>query len=213
MRLNIPDQSQFIVSTILASVLSSHGLMKADITSLVASMLISPIGSFIIMSGLLFVNSAISNYQALLTKTMLYFVIIVGITIIIGFLFGFFNKYHQWYPDAPTPYMTSRLQSGELKYTLLIAITCAVAFPVAVKHTYMELIIAIGIATALLPPLVNIGLFTGLWWHEPEKYLPYLKKLWVSVALFCINFTCLLVGLLVYIHLVNRGGIVKVKLL
>ena len=63
--------------------------------------------------------------------------------------------------------------------------------------------IGLGIAVALLPPLVNIGVAYGAYHGNKENYdknIPVEDTLKYSLAIFLINFVTLLVGLYLYMR-------------
>ena len=126
--------------------------------------------------------------------------IIILFSIGIGYIYGYFySKYNS--KDLPTKEMKSRSESSGLIEGILIVASCAFAFPWASKNADITTLIAIGIATSLLPPLVNIGLVSGSYKAAPENYkethwLGKSKK--YGFLIFGINALGLIIGSIIY---------------
>ena len=191
-----------IAKTILGSILASDGLINDSLTSLIPSMLISPIGSLLIKTAItiieLFYNPKIHIKQSF--KMIFNFLVIILITIGIGFIYGYlYNKYKP--QKLPSKEMKSRSTSKGLIETTILVLECAYAFPWASKNNDITTLISIGIATALLPPLVNIGLVDGSYRSNPSTYenkniLSASKK--YGLIIFAINAIGLTFGSIIY---------------
>ena len=188
--------------TILGSILASHGLINNSLTSLIPAMLISPIGSLLIKSATNIIELIINPKIGVINSfpIIVKFVIVLMVTIGIGYAYGFgYNKYNP--KDLPSKEMKARAEPSGLIEGTLIVIACAFAFPWASKHGDVTTLIAIGIATALLPPLVNIGLVQGSYDADPNTYK---EKHWLydsrryGAIIFGINAIGLVIGSIIY---------------
>lgn len=66
-----------------------------------------------------------------------------------------------WF-SIPTKEMSDRTKINNAIGMIFIAICSGIILPEAVKHKNSTKMVGIGIATALLPPLVNIGMYIGI---------------------------------------------------
>ena len=165
-------------NAILGSILAADGLVNDSITSLIPSMIISPIGSIIIKLARNFNNKF--NYL-LLAMT---------IAIAVGAGYGYTKLYKHLFPtkEFPTKEMYNRTNPSGLVSNVIVAAISALAFNVAVNKTDEPSLIAIGIATSLLPPLVNIGCLLAVNDRDIEHYL-------TTSSIFLINFAILFIGI------------------
>lgn len=165
--------------TLLASVLAADGLVNNSLTTLIPSMLISPIGSLIIKIALSKQN--FTKYIAVLLA-----VIIVSVTS--GYLYT--KLFMFMFPDRemPTKEMKARTEPNSLISNVLIASLCTLSFNMANKNSDVTTLIAIGIATSLLPPIVNIGSLYASNSIQPRDYI-------VTSSIFIINFLILFLGI------------------
>lgn len=97
--------------------------------------------------------------------------------------------------------MKIRSNKDSIIESIIIVICCSLAFSNAYINSDITTIISIGIATALLPPLVNIGLNYGVYKGNPKMYIDktYLSKSKkIGIQLFLINSVGLFLGVLYY---------------
>lgn len=211
--LNKHPYDQYFFRTLLGSVLASHGLINDSNVSLIASMIVSPIGMLLLISGhdifalLSGITDSISrkssqNIKTRLTTFPLVALLIVSTTVIVGYIYGFiYAKLTD--TKLPTKEIKSRSKPDGLIESFVIAVTCAFALPYGFENNEVSLIIGLGIAVALLPPLVNIGVAYGAYHGDKENYdteIPVEDTLKYSLAIFLINFVTLLIGLYFYIR-------------
>ena len=103
-----------------------------------------------------------------------------------GYVLSKINTDFNYY-KLPSKFMMNKLKKEDLIVGAIIACICAFAFPYAIVNNVTELLISIGIATALLPPLVVIGLFLGINKH--------INELWIPLVLLIINAGFLYLGI------------------
>lgn len=80
---------------------------------------------------------------------------------LIGELQTLQNNRIPWF-TIPTSEMTDRTKIENAIGMIFIAICAGIILPEAVRHNSSTKMVGIGIATALLPPLINIGMYIGL---------------------------------------------------
>ena len=128
--------------------------------------------------------------------------LIIFTTVIVGYIYGFiYAKLTE--TKLPTKEMKSRSKPDGLIESFVIAVACAFALPYGFENNEVSLLIGLGIAVSLLPPLVNIGVGYGAYHGDRENYdleTPVEDTLKYSLAIFLINFVTLLIGLYFYIR-------------
>ena len=162
-------KSSPLLMAIISSSLASIGLATNSATTILGAMLMSPISSLIIKSN---INQVFTKHNIKYTKKYNTFIfpllMIVCVTLLTSFIFGYIfceieNRYDnkdlfKW----PTKEMNERANPINIYYMIFIAIICGVALPFSLVMNNGTKLIAIGIATALTPPLANIGLGLAL---------------------------------------------------
>lgn len=162
-------RSSPILFSILASTLASIGLATNSGTTILGSMLFSPIGSIINESNIY--NFLKDNGIKTNTKYSHWFksiIIVILITLCVSYLFSMvFSRYRNPFNNErlnkswPTQEMKDRAKPINALYMILIASVCSIALPLTILYNNSIRTVAIGIATALIPPLANIGLALG----------------------------------------------------
>lgn len=170
-----------ISKTLLGSILAADGLVNNSLVSLIPSMIISPIGSIII-------NIALDNNSNIM-KNLVFLGSIISISILVGFFYTHLTMKYST-DKFPTDSMISRTKINGLISTTIIASASIIAFYYASKTDDKPLLIAIGIATSLLPPLVNIGCLMRISFNKKISNTKYI----ISFGIFMINFLSLLGG-------------------
>jgi uncharacterized membrane protein len=102
--------------------------------------------------------------------------VVITITITISFLFSkIFSYYKNPFTNKklneswPTNEMKDRANPINAIYMIAIALVCGIALPLSLIFNNNIRVVAIGIATALIPPLANIGLALGTFQMESQK--------------------------------------------
>jgi len=200
----------YYLKTVLSSVLASNGIINNSNLSLLPSMIISPIGTLIL---LLFHDLSIQNsfrnktdikIISRIKNTPYTIIISIIITLAVSFLYGFVYTKTIKKTKLPSKEMSDRISGKRIWQTFLISLVCAVALSQALKNDDILLIMSIGIATSLIPSLVNIGLNYGI--HRADKFrmkhslqnVINAKKF--GIATFLINFITLSLGVSIYMH-------------
>ena len=189
---NIYHIADIFNKTLLASVLAADGLANNSIVSLIPAMLISPIGSMIMK-------------MALGSKRMfLEYLVILIIMLIIAVICGFFyvKLYMKMFPDKelPSKEMIDRTEPNNIITNVIIAIICALSFNMAMKNNDIPTLIAIGIATSLLPPITNIGCMLAC----DNDIIKNKQNYIVSFGIFLVNFVILYLGISLFKDGVNN---------
>ena len=163
-------KSSPILFGILSSILAAVGLATNSQTTILGSMLFSPIGSLINLSNInhiLKVNKCPLKQKY--THWMLPLLMVIIISVLISFLFGkIISKANNPFTNEPltknwpTDEMKERANPINALYMILIAGACSFALPLTILLNNSIRFVAIGIATALIPPLANIGIALSL---------------------------------------------------
>ena len=174
-------------------------------------MIISPIGILILVLAhdvtalKIFGSKVPKNISKRLKAAPGVFFIILFITLFIGFFYGAIFAKFKDKTKLPSKEMENRSNNKGLWESFLVAVVCAVALPKGFKHDDTALLMAIGIATALLPPLVNIGVTYGVHYSDENRMENSNQKVRsafkFSSLIFIINFLTLSLGVYAYMRL------------
>lgn len=197
------------LAAIIAGGLASLGLSIDSASTIVASTLISPIGTFIIQANLLsflkknkYKGGSIDN----LTRSPWYIpVLLIIITTLlisyaIGYLFIHVNNPFSKEPlnkHWPTKNMIVNADPMTALYNIPIALLCGILLPIIVINNNSTGFVAIGVACSLIPPLANIGLSLNFKYnpmiHKPELKNFQRNAVLTGFAIFIINLLLLLI--------------------
>ena len=172
-------RSKAFIFSIISSLLATIGLATNSVTTLIGSMLLSPIGSLItknIIYTFLKNNTKLEidvKYKSWMTQL----VMVLIITLILSYLTGKLlqkikNPYTGKYLSEswPTNEMKERAKIFNALYMIFIAALCGIALPIALVRNSETNLVGIGIATALIPPIANIGLSLSMNKKTDEIY-------------------------------------------
>jgi hypothetical protein len=196
---NLLDSSHHAMAFIfgiLSSLLATIGLATNSGTTIIGSMLISPIGSLLtknILYSFLKNNTKI-EISVKYKNWFIQLCVVLIITLILSYLFGkilqkiknpYTNKYlsENW----PTNEMKERSKVFNAVYMIFIAGLCGIALPVALTRNSDLNLVGIGIATAIIPPIANIGLSYSMYSNKPEIKEYKKQSLITGISIFCIN--------------------------
>ena len=99
--------------------------------------------------------------------------------------------------------MEKRSQNKGIIPSIIIAVLCAIALPIAYSRKDISTLISIGIATSLLPPIANIGLTIGTYKTQPTAYKkdkPISDAVKYGSIIFLINSICIFIGASLYFN-------------
>ena len=171
----LPISQENLLLTISGSIVASLGFMYNDYSVILGSMLISPLGQPIIQSVL----SMLTNKGQNVANGLASFLVLTVVALIIGFSMGQLNRAYDYY-QIPTDKM-ERLTSDEFLTTNFI-IGCFTGFFVAYSRAFNKVDVLHGFAlvVALLPPIVNSGLYSSLAYNvrnsNPKLFQKYKEK-------------------------------------
>ena len=131
------------------------------------------------------------KYQNWIISLLFVIIIVVGIGYLIGKIFGLVNNPFTNEPltnEWPTKEMKERANPMNAIYLVFIALTCSIALPISILMNNPVRGVAIGIATALVPPLANIGLSLSMKRDtlEEQEYVYYAIR--TGIIIFLVNF-------------------------
>lgn len=163
-------KSSPILMAVLSSGLAAIGLATNSGTTILGSMLLSPISSLIVSNNIIdifkFKNIKFKKkYDKNIFNVLL---VIICLSLITSTALGYiFVKIENYYDKTklfnwPTQEMKDRANPINSIYIIFIALICGLALPFSLIMNNGSKLIAIGIATALTPPLANIGLGISL---------------------------------------------------
>ena len=163
-------KSSPVLMAILSSGLAAIGLATNSGTTILGSMLLSPISSLIISNNIIdifkFKNIKFKKkYDKNIFNVLLIIICLSLITsIILGYIFVIIESNYKKTTlfNWPTQEMKDRANPINSIYMIFIALICGLALPFSLIMNNGSKLIAIGIATALTPPLANIGLGISL---------------------------------------------------
>ena len=192
-------RSNPILFSFLSAILASIGLATDSYSTIIGSMLLSPIGNLITVKNVSdLLREANVPLKSKYQNWMISIVVVVGIIVSVGYVVGkifqvirnpFTNKRID--EDWPTNEMKSRADPMNVIYLVFIALTCAIALPLSTLMNSSVRLVAIGIATALVPPLANIGLSLSMRYKTPKQQEYVNSAVKTGSLIFLVNFLIL----------------------
>ncbi len=192
-------RSSPILMSFVAGGLASIGLATNSSTTILGSMLLSPIGSLLNKSNIYWLLkkhrvNLDKKYSHWIVPLIMVMIITIGISYILGTIFSNLKNPFNQKPlteNWPTQEMRDRAEPINAIYMIFIALLCGIALPISIIMESGVRFVAIGIATALIPPLANVGLaFSFKNSNELDKQygLTYKEKaIVVGISIFLIN--------------------------
>ena len=192
-KLNSSGSLQYYVQLLIGSIICGTGFVTNSETTVIGSMLISPIGSLIMKfgkEGFKRKGNVRSKGQLMEYKLLAMFVL----PIIIGFLCGYMFK-----QPGSTDVVEGRGKTLVQDPNLLIA-SAVIAGSAGILFNWGDKItmVGIGIATALLPPLVAMGYSLGKEVKDNKKVSLGINDSMASAGLFSINFMALYLSVILF---------------
>jgi len=187
------DQLWTLISS---ATLATIGLMSGDYSVILGSMLVSPLGTPIRYAALAYTEG---KYQYIPST-----ILMLSFMTIIAFCFGYMstlinNKYLKWF-DLPSYDMEKLSNSMFLKVNFILGCVSGLAVPYAIKTNNLMMLAGLYISVAILPPLVNSGMYYRLY-HEASDNIDAAKlKIlsWNSFKITLVNWigigACSIVG-------------------
>ena len=194
-KLNSSGSLQYYVQLLVGSIICSTGFATNSETTVIGSMLISPIGGLIMKFG----KEGFKRKERIRSKGQLMEYKLLAmflVPIVIGFLFGFFAR-----QVSETDVVEGRGKTLANKPYLLLG-SAVIAASAGVLFNWGDKItmVGIGIATALLPPLVAVGYSLGKEFKTNKNNDAQLgiSDSIASAGLFGINFTALYLSVILF---------------
>lgn len=193
------------MSALIAGSLATIGLAINSTSTVVASALISPIGTFIIQANLLhFLKKYNYDFKGLQNSPWYIPLLLVIITtLVVSYLIGkaiiFFDNPFTGEPlnkDWPTHEMNLCADPINGIFFIPIALLCGIILPLLIVNNNISGFVGIGIACSMLPPIANIGLSLNFKYNSivhPPELKDYKKRaVFTGVAIFLVNLILLL---------------------
>jgi len=192
-------RSSPILFSFLSAILASIGLATDSYSTIIGSMLLSPIGNLITVKNVYDILREANvplktKYQNWMVSVIIVVAIIIGVSYLVGKLFNIvINPFTNEPIDKnwPTEEMKSRADPMNVIYLIFIALTCAIALPLSILMNSPVRLVAIGIATALVPPLANIGLSLSIKSKTKEQQEYVRSAIRTGIIIFLVNFVIL----------------------
>lgn len=145
----------FNVLLLVSSILAGLGLVSDNSTTIIASMLVSPIMGPVV--GLAY-GTTICDWK-LVKRSLRNECISLLICIVVGVAVGGITGNIYWIVDDwPTYEMTSRCDLGNLIISLPVAFVSGLGVAVSLFDDQMSSLVGVAISASLLPPAVNSGI-------------------------------------------------------
>lgn len=194
-KLSSSGSLQYYVQLLIGSIICSTGFATNSETTVIGSMLISPIGGLIMKFG----KEGFKRKGRIRSKGQLMEYKLIAmflVPIVIGFLFGFLAK------QVPETDVVEGRGKTLVKNPYLLLASAIIAASAGVLFNWGDKItmVGIGIATALLPPLVAIGYSLGkeIKTNKNEGVQLGINDAMASSGLFAINFTALYLSVILF---------------
>lgn len=192
-KLNSSGSLQYYVQLLIGSIICGTGFVTNSETTVIGSMLISPIGGLIMKfgkEGFKRKERIRSKGQLMEYKLLAMFVV----PIVIGFLCGYMFK-----QPGDTDVVEGRGKTLVDNPNLLVA-SAIIAGAAGILFNWGDKItmVGIGIATALLPPLVAIGYSLGKEKKSDKQVTIGVNDAIASTGLFGINFMALYLSVILF---------------
>jgi len=192
-------RSSPILMSFVSGGLASIGLATNSATTILGSMLLSPIVSLINKSNIYWLLkkhrvTMDKKYSHWIVPLIMVMIITIGISFLLGTIFSNLkNPFNgkSLTENWPTQEMRDRAEPINAIYMIFIALLCGIALPISIIMESGVRFVAIGVATALIPPLANVGLAFSF--KDKNKFdnnyeMTYRQKaILVGISIFLIN--------------------------
>lgn len=192
-KLNSSGSLQYYVQLLIGSIICGTGFVTNSETTVIGSMLISPIGGLIMKFG----KEGFKRKERIRSKGQLmeYKLLAMFLApIIVGFICGYMFK-----QPGGTDVVEGRGKTLVKNPELLVA-SAVIAGAAGILFNWGDKItmVGIGIATALLPPLVAIGYSLGKENKSDKQVTIGVNDAMASAGLFGINFMALYLSVILF---------------
>lgn len=170
--------------TVTASFLAAIGLLYGDYSVVLGAMLVSPMGSPLRYAALTLLKGKSHN----LIKVLFMLVAMTIISFVIGMLAIVLNNVMNLF-TLPTVHMEKLSDSLFLRVNFILGCISGLATPYAIKNNNTLIMAGLFISVAILPPMVNSGMFMALALYEKDEHLKkeYMTKSGHSAAITVAN--------------------------
>eukprot|EP00928_Gymnodinium_smaydae_P061204 TRINITY_DN45349_c0_g1_i1.p1 TRINITY_DN45349_c0_g1~~TRINITY_DN45349_c0_g1_i1.p1 ORF type:complete len:364 (-),score=96.98 TRINITY_DN45349_c0_g1_i1:50-1141(-) len=158
-------------SVFVAAVLAAVGLATDNDSSVVASMLVSPLMSPILQLSFAIADPVLRNEQGFKRRCFADFCLAVTLCYIVGFLAGVLSVLSgiEYSYSWPTSEMSARTHTKALAPGAVIALVSGLGVASGVRQGGVNALVGVAISAALLPPLVNSGMLLAWSWYSQKE--------------------------------------------
>lgn len=154
-----------MVYIMIGSVIASLGLLYDNYIVVLGSMCISPIGNSIIRYALGYTY----GYYPFVSQGLKSLVTQMIIGILIGYTMGHVNKRLGEPLHPPTKEMEKRTNIDYFLTEFMLASLCGLVLAYSIIHNQIVPIVGLSLVVAVLPPIVNSGLYVAMAHDAPDK--------------------------------------------
>eukprot|EP00298_Acanthocystis_sp_HF-20_P003189 c13554_g1_i1.p1 GENE.c13554_g1_i1~~c13554_g1_i1.p1 ORF type:complete len:321 (+),score=132.02 c13554_g1_i1:639-1601(+) len=176
----------YLAMTTFAAVVCAIGLLTNSSVVVVSSMLLSPLMGPILGTCL----GPVMHDLRMTIKGFRNEIIGIHLTAFVGFLFGFFVRFAGDDSKITSVEMLSRGNQDNLLAGFVVAFASGAALALSVTGESPSGFVGVALATAILPPITNAGVFLGLTVAGAD----YFHEAGISLALFIINWVSIIVA-------------------
>lgn len=184
-----------------ASLFASIGLLYNSTPVLLGSMLASPIGSPI-MRGVIGIST---KKYSILFQSIISLIILISIAYFTGIITAIANCKTNYF-KYPTTEMLKRTEITNIYGDIMVALIAGILVTYGMYHKDLIVIVSVGLAISVLPPIVNSGLFHGIYlYYNGLNYNSNdenLEKGKISLKLGLINIVCVFITALITLKLI-----------
>jgi uncharacterized membrane protein len=176
---------------VVASIVAYIGLAKNDSTIIIASMLLSPLGGQIIRSAIGILKSNAEQFSIGIINHLLYVVLIFIIGFVLGLILDEKTTMGKKNNGSENIEMMGRGtwtdSTQNIIFSVLLAVLSGILLSLSANNEDSSVMVGIGIGAALLPPIVNSGMFAGFA-AKGFKDRNYLELSGKSMSLWLLNY-------------------------
>lgn len=154
-----------VILMVMATIISSLGLLYNSTSTILGSMMISSIANPLITSVILFVNNQYLKSAGKLINFLILTIICITISVTIGYI----NSEYMIF-KTPTSEMLARITYTHVVVDVLLALASGIVLGFAIINKDILSRAGIALILSMTPPLANFGMFYGQIIHNYIKY-------------------------------------------
>lgn len=160
--------------TLFGSTIGGIGLLYNNISMVLGSMLISPIGNPIFRS----IIGILNKNKVIMLQSLVSLIIIIILMYLSGLLIGLVNSVTSYF-DTPSESMEKYTQLEYINIYIIVALLSGVITSIAMYHKDFVIITGTALSISILPPIVNGGLYHAILLYNKlknNKHFSFINK-------------------------------------